>query len=97
MNIKELHTTDKPVSTPSLFKSDASTGTAVAIKIDAGAQLSKHITKIPALLICISGHAIFDNEKGEKQDLKPGDFVKIEPEVMHWVDSVETSHLVLVR
>ncbi len=97
MNIKDLHTTEKPVSTPWLFKSDASTGTAVAIKIEKGAQLSKHVTKIPALLVCVSGTAVFDNEKGEKQELNAGDFVKIEPEVMHWVDGIETSHLVLVR
>lgn len=97
MNIKDLHTIEKPVSTPWLFKSDASTGAAVAIKIEAGAQLSQHKTKIPALLICISGHALFDNEKGEKQELKAGDYVHIEPDVLHWVDGKETSHLVLVR
>lgn len=97
MNITDLHTSGKPVSTPWLFKSDAGTGTAVAIKIDAGAQLSQHKTKIPALLICVSGHAIFDNEKGEKHNLKPGDYVNIAPEILHWVDGIETSHLVLVR
>ena len=97
MNIKDLHQTDKLVSTPSLWKSELGNTTAVAIKIEAGAQLSKHITKIPALLICIEGKAYFENEKGEKHELSAGDYVRIEPEVVHWVDGITTSQLVLVK
>ena len=50
MNIKELHTQEKPVSATSLFKSEL--GNATAIKILQGEKLKEHITKTPALLIC---------------------------------------------
>ena len=50
MNIKELHTQEKPVSATSLFKSEL--GNATAIKILKGEKLKEHITKTPALLLC---------------------------------------------
>jgi quercetin dioxygenase-like cupin family protein len=95
MNINELHTQDKPVSASLLFKSEL--GNVTAIKILKGETLKEHLTKIPALLICISGEAIFENEKGMKETLKSGDYVHIEPLVKHWVNSIMNSHLILVK
>lgn len=95
MNIKELHTQEKPVSATSLFKSEL--GNVTAIKILQGEKLKEHITKAPALLICIEGKVIFENEKGIKETLIPGDYVNIEPMVKHWVDGIIESQLILIK
>ena len=95
MNIKELHTQEKPVSAISLFKSEL--GNATAIKILKGEKLKEHITKTPALLICIEGKAVFENEKGIKETLLSGDYVNIEPMVKHWVEAIIESQLILIK
>ena len=83
MNIKELHTQVKPVSAVPLFKSEQ--GNATALQILQGERLKEHLTKVPALLICMDGKALFENEKGIKETLMPGDYVNIEPMVKHWI------------
>lgn len=95
MNIKQLHTQEKPVSAISLFKSEL--GNATAIQILQGETLKEHITKTPALLICVEGEVVFENEKGIKETLKSSDFVNIEPMVKHWVEGTINSQLVLVK
>lgn len=95
MNIIDLHTSDKPVSTSALFKDGL--GTAVTLRILKGNRLKEHITKTPALLICIDGTAVFENEKGDKSTLVSGDYIYIEPMVKHWVDGVTDSQLLLFK
>ena len=95
MNIKELHTQEKPVSAISLFKSEL--GNATAIQILQGGLLKEHITKTPALLICMEGEVIFENENGIKETLIPGDYVHIEPMVKHWVEGRIKSQLILIK
>jgi hypothetical protein len=56
MNIRQLHTQDKPVSTFSIFK--GAEGNATVIQILKGQQLKEHLTKVPALLICIEGEVV---------------------------------------
>lgn len=94
MNITDLHT-DKAISTNVMFKTE--TGSTIALQIKEGEQLVEHITKVPALLLCIKGHAIYEDEKGFKKDLNSGDYVNIEAMVKHWVDGVETSQLILIK
>jgi quercetin dioxygenase-like cupin family protein len=95
MNIKELHTHEKPVSATSLFKSEL--GNATAIQILLGEKLKEHITKTPALLICVEGEVVFENEKGIKETLKSGDFVNIEPMLKYWVEGTNESQLILIK
>jgi quercetin dioxygenase-like cupin family protein len=95
MNIKELHTQEKPVSAISLFKSEL--GNATAIKILQGEKLKEHITKTPALLICMVGEVVFENEKGIKEILMSGDYINIEPMVKHWVEGTIESQLILIK
>ena len=95
MNIKELHTQEKPVSATSLFKSEL--GNATAIQILQGGKLKEHITKTPALLICIEGEVVFENENGIKETLFSGDYVHIEPMVKHWVEGTSESQLILIK
>jgi quercetin dioxygenase-like cupin family protein len=95
MNIKELHTQEKTVSATSLFKSEL--GNATAIQILQGGKLKEHITKSQALLICMEGQVIFENENGIKETLFPGDYVRIEPMVKHWVEGTIESQLLLIK
>ncbi len=95
MNIRDLHTEDKDVSAKPLFKGEH--GNATAIRILQGEMLKEHITQIPALLVCMEGEAIFENEKGRKETLQPGDFIAIEPMIKHWVAGVKDSQLILFK
>lgn len=95
MNIKDLHTQEKPVSATSLYKSEL--GNATAIKILQGEKLKEHVTKIPALLICMEGEVVFENEKGIKETLMPGDYVNIEPMVKHWIEGTIKSQVILIK
>ena len=95
MNIKDLHPDIKAVSTASLFKTTE--GTVTSLQILAGEQLKEHITKVPALLICLTGDAIFENENGLKLTLTTGDYVNIEPQIKHWINAKFTSNLILIK
>lgn len=95
MNIKGLHTQEKPVSATYLFKSEL--GNATAIQILQGGKLKEHITKTPALLICVEGEVVFENENGIKETLFSGDYIQIEPMVKHWVEGTIESQLILIK
>ena len=95
MNIHDLHTSEKPVSAVPFFKSEE--GTVIALQIEGNEVLKEHITKVPALLICIEGEATFENEKGVKKILFPGNYVNIEAMVKHKVTAVSKSNLMLIK
>ncbi|CAN5455704.1 hypothetical protein BH11BAC2_BH11BAC2_09810 [soil metagenome] len=95
MNIKDLHPEEKLVSATALFKGGE--GVLNAIQLLKEAQLKEHITKVPAMLLCVSGNVLFENEKGAEENMKPGDYYRIEPMVKHWVIGIEDSQLVLIR
>lgn len=95
MNIRNLHSTEKPVSAIQIFKNEASP--AVSIRILKGEILKEHITKVPALLICFEGNALFENEAGLSEPLLPGDYIHIEPFVKHWVKGIEETQLLLLK
>lgn len=95
MNLTELFTDDKPVQAKKLFST--SEGNVNSLRILAGNQLKEHITKVPALLVCVTGEVVFENEKGVVISLKSGDYVEIEPMVKHWLDAKADSHLLLIK
>lgn len=95
MNIKDLHQGTKAISTASLFKTTE--GNVTSIQILADQILKEHITKTPAILICVEGKVVFKNEKDIKEILLSGDYVTIEPMVMHWVEGIEQSQLLLIK
>ena len=94
MSIAELHAPEKPVSASVLFKGE---GTATALQILQDQALKEHITKVPALLICVTGEVVFENEHGVKETLQPRDYVHIEPLVKHWVVGSKDSQLLLLK
>lgn len=95
MNIKSIHTEEKPVSAKKIFSTTE--GNVTALQITAGGILTEHITKVPTLLICINGNVVFKNEKGLAENLLSGDMVNIEPNVKHWVEGIQNSQLVLIK
>ena len=95
MNITDLHSADKGLSTGFIFKTD--TSSALSIQILKGHQLKEHITKIPATLVCVSGSVLFENENGLQETLISGDYILIEPIIKHWVDGLEDSQLLLIK
>jgi quercetin dioxygenase-like cupin family protein len=95
MNTKDLHPEPKAVSIASLFKTTE--GNVTSLQILAGEQLKEHITKVPALLICLTGEAIFENEEGLKLTLTTGEYVNIEPQIKHWINAKSISNLILIK
>jgi len=94
MNLKNNHTAEKAVSAILLFKGE---GTATGLQILQNQELKEHTTKVPALLLCILGEVVFENEKGIKETLRNGDYIPIEALVKHWVIAKEDSQLVLLK
>ena len=94
MNLKNLHTENKPVQTAVLFEP---TQNVISIQIAKGEQLKEHLTKIPALLVCVSGSAVFSNEENLVINLQSGDYILIAPNVKHRVDAIEQSNFLLIK
>jgi len=71
-------------------------GKVIALQIDRNKTLKEHSSKVPAILFCISGKAIF-KEKEREVKLKKGSYVLIEPNVLHEVKAVKKSNFVLIK
>lgn len=94
MNLKDLHKEDKPLQTKKIF---TAVEAVISIQLKLGGLLKEHITNVPALLICVNGHVVFENEQGTKVVLLPGDYLNIEASVKHWVTANEDSNLILIK
>lgn len=94
-NIINAHDSTKTVSAPLIFK--GSKGETRALQIKKDGLLKEHITETDAFLICISGEVVYEDEKKNTCNLKPGDFVRIQPHVKHWVKGIEDSQLLLIK
>lgn len=90
-----MHTKLKPVSAIPHFKAEE--GNVTAIQILNNQLLKEHTTKIPALLVCVTGEVVFENERGIKEILLPGDYANIEPMIKHSVKGIEDSQLLLIK
>ena len=95
MNLKNVHSAEKIVSAVPIFKTEI--GSTIAIRIKEGQQLKEHITKVPTLLVCLDGKAVYENEKGVKEHLSKGDYIEIEPMVKHWLDAIDESNFLLIK
>tara|TARA_R110000765_G_scaffold223714_1_gene327813 strand:+ start:4081 stop:4443 length:363 start_codon:yes stop_codon:yes gene_type:complete len=95
MNLKTLHTEEKAVQTQLLFKpTDAKV---ISLQIEKNKSLEEHVSKMPALFVCVSGKAVYSDEKGTKETLQEGDYVIIEANVKHQVDALKKSHFLLIK
>lgn len=94
MNLKDNHSSGKSVSAIALFKGE---GLITALQILENQELKEHVSKIPALLVCIIGEVVFENEKGIKETLQSGDYIHIEALVKHRVIAKIDSQLLLLK
>jgi len=94
MKLKNQHPENKAVSFISLFK--GSEGTVTSMSLAKGGELKPHISKVAAILVCISGQVVYATE-GNKEILNSGDYSEIEPMVEHWVTGNEDSQLLLIK
>jgi quercetin dioxygenase-like cupin family protein len=67
------------------------------LQIAKGEILKEHLSKIPALLVCISGNAVFTDENGIVVNLNSGTYVMIEENVKHAVKAIEESNFLLMK
>jgi quercetin dioxygenase-like cupin family protein len=95
MNLKNLHTENKAVQTNVLFQ--PTDGKVISLQIAKNQQLAEHITKVPALLVCVSGNATYNDENGTTIKLQSGDYFNIPVNVKHWVDAQEESNFLLIK
>jgi quercetin dioxygenase-like cupin family protein len=95
MNLKDAHTENKPIQTTMLFS--ATEGKVISLQIAAGEQLKEHLSKVPALLVCVSGNAVYKDENESVINLKSGDYINIPADVQHRIDAVEESNFLLIK
>lgn len=95
MNLKKLYEDSSGVQAKTIFS--ASEGKVISLQILKNNRLKEHITKVPAMLLCISGEAVYEDENNTKVSLFSGDFTEIKPDVKHWVDGIENCNLLLIK
>lgn len=95
LNIKNLYESDKKVAATTIFKGENSIVNSIHLAKES--TLKEHITKIPALLFCLSGNIIYSDETNLKIKLSEGDYFHIKPNVIHKLDAIEDSELLLIK
>ncbi len=93
--LSELNNNLKPVSTQLLFQPKE--GKVISLQILKNQELAEHTTKIPALLVCVKGHAIYSEENSRKIELKTGTYINIPENIKHKVNAFEDSNLLLIK
>lgn len=95
MNLADLHTQNLPLETSKLF--EASEGKVIHISLQKNGFLKEHITKVEALLLCISGETVYEDENNANITLKNGDYLYIQANVKHWLVGISQSSLILIK
>ena len=95
MNLKQLHTEEKAVQTHLLFT--ATDGKVVSLQIAKDGQLKEHVSNLPAVFVCVTGDAVYEDEKGKFITLKTGDYMYIEKDIKHKVTAKMESNFLLIR
>ncbi len=95
MQLHDLHDKSKGVSALSLFSSQENR--VISIQLHQKEQLKEHITKTPALLLCVLGSVRYIDENEETTHLLPGQYLEIPAFVKHRLEALEDSQLILVK
>ena len=72
-------------------------GSAVVMRIKAGSVLKEHQSVSQAILVLISGNAVYEEESREVFLVHPMDVVEIPPHVTHKVTAKEDSLFLLIH
>lgn len=92
--IEELKTSDKGVSTQNILRDKAC---ATLLQIKAGSVLKEHQSTTNAMLVLLSGKAIYKEETRSESLSKQMDIVEIPAHVTHKVTGVEDAVLLLIQ
>lgn len=95
MNLTTFHNSEKPLSAKQLF--NCTEGKVIAIHLKKGGELKEHITKVPALLICVKGKIVYEDENSLKIAMSSEDYTEIKPNVKHWLMANKDSEAILVK
>ena len=95
MHLKDNHSKEKLISSLTIFKGEMGTTTSMQILNDQ--RINEHVSKVPALLICVTGEIVFEDEHGKSEILLPADIINIEPQVKHRVVAKKDSLLLLIK
>ncbi len=93
-NISDLHLKTQEVSAQSIFKGQ---GSATSIQMLENATLKEHVSKTNALLICLSGEVVYQDETGMSSTLKTGNFIDIPANIKHLLTASKFSQLILIK
>lgn len=93
-HLLDLIKIDRAISTGLLFQSTE--GKVIVLNILKNETLAEHITKIPAILVCIDGKAIYTEENKEIL-MSPGTFINIPENKIHKVTALENSNFLLIK
>ncbi len=86
---------DKPVQTTVLFNNVDQK--VIVLKIQKNDTLKEHISKVPALFVCVKGSAVYKEKNGRVVKMKGGDYVEIPQDVLHEVTANELSDFLLIK
>ena len=95
MNLKELHPANQALSVAALLRNGE--GTLIALHLEAGGELKKHKTAVPAVLICLSGLVRYETIQGELREIQQGDIIHIPVDIEHWLVGIEPAELILMK
>lgn len=98
MNAKNISTilgNDKAVQTSLLFNNVDQK--VIVLKIQAKEVLKEHVSKVPSLLVCVSGEGIYKEKEGQSMLMKDGDYVLIPQDILHEVSAIKTSEFLLIK
>lgn len=94
-NISSVLGNDKAVQNSLLFNNVDQK--VIVLKILANEILAEHISKVPALLVCVSGEGIYKEKEGQSILMKDGDYVLIPQDILHEVSAIKTSEFLLIK
>lgn len=95
MNLKDMISkTDKDIAVQNLLKDRAS---ATLLRIKKDALLKEHQSATEALLLLLSGQAVYEEADRRVTLGQPWDYVRIPAKVTHKVQGLEDAVLVLVQ
>ena len=93
--LNSIHANNKGVSAVIIFKGESSNVT--SIQLLENNILKEHTTKIAALLLCVTGKVVYSDENDQTIELSSSDYITIEPNVIHKLEALENSQLILVK
>ena len=95
MKILDKHNTTLPVSLISLFESQV--GITSSLYIMEGVYLENQTINIPALLICVEGKLIYQDESGRDEVLDTGDLINIKPLIKYSLRGLTNSQTLIIK